>query len=223
MSRAPCPLLQLDSTKMLPLQNQELIPTSNTIIGGTTAKFKDSWTYPSVYAALPDHVSSGIHSITFTILSLKHLNYPNSSVSIGVVDSSCPFLKLDEAFGKMNSSGSIVFSSEGYVTSSSNWMRQSSSSYERFKEGDCVRIEVNLSSCPSTVSFFVNGAAGRCFGMNLPSSVIVAVSFFVASSFQMCISDDTSSIRIDQISQLSHPTPLPQGMDSVQWLSNFDP
>ncbi|KAK2951130.1 hypothetical protein BLNAU_13973 [Blattamonas nauphoetae] len=71
----------------------------------------------------------------------------------------------------------------------------SSESYEDchsvLKEGDCVRMEVDLDSTPRTVQFFVNGWAGMCYMSGLPSSVRIGFS----------VAGKGTSFRINNISR----------------------
>ncbi|KAK2963691.1 hypothetical protein BLNAU_1256 [Blattamonas nauphoetae] len=102
---------------------------------------------------------------------------------------------------------SVGLNSSGYLY----WNTPSSPSSQRrhivLKEGDCVRIEVDLESTPRTVQFFVNGQAVDSYVSGIPSSVLIG--------FSVCAQG--TSFRIDNISHLSRPTPISEEMEEIEW------
>ncbi|KAK2946602.1 hypothetical protein BLNAU_18438 [Blattamonas nauphoetae] len=155
-------------------------------------------------ALLTDPFTSGIVSITLTILSLPSLF---SSIRFGLMDSNNPFPALGEEIGLNVScllfsllifSDSVGLSPDGslyYNTPSSDSFRRSN--FPQI-EGDCVRMEVDLDSTLRTLQFFVNGEAGERYMSGIPSSVRIGFS----AKYQGI------SFRIDNVSRLSRPTPI---------------
>ncbi|KAK2957296.1 hypothetical protein BLNAU_7674 [Blattamonas nauphoetae] len=101
--------------------------------------------------------TSGVVSITITILSIQH-----GILSFGLMDSSSPIPKIGEILGYnvKNSVGLNRFGKLWIYTPSEHSLKHCTSILH---EGDCVRMEVDLDSKPRTVQFFVNGEAGERF------------------------------------------------------------
>ncbi|KAK2942435.1 hypothetical protein BLNAU_22668 [Blattamonas nauphoetae] len=74
------------------------------------------------------------------------------------------------------------------------------------RDGDCVRMEVDMDSTPRTVQFFVNGESGECFVSGLPLSVRIAFTVSVVETF----------LRIDRIAQQERPTPITPEMTEIK-------
>ncbi|KAK2957334.1 hypothetical protein BLNAU_7712 [Blattamonas nauphoetae] len=145
-----------------------------------------------------DIITSGVVSISISLCKLPKFFW-HAQLSFGFMDSSFPVPKVGCALGN-SVKNSVGLSSNGNL----NFNTPSSNSFEdchsELKEGDCVRMEVDLDSTPRTVQFFVNGEAGRCYVSGIPSSVRIG---------------DTS-FRIDNISRISQPTPISEGMNEVK-------
>ncbi|KAK2946610.1 hypothetical protein BLNAU_18446 [Blattamonas nauphoetae] len=145
--------------------------------------------------------TSGIVTITITFLSLPYFPF-----TFGLMDSTSPLNNWGKALG-WNVNNSVGLSTDGNL----NFNASSSFSYKRCHprqdEGDCVRMEIDLNSTPRTVQFFVNGEAGRFYVSGIPSSVRIGFSIF----------EKQTSFRIDNISRLSRPTPILEGMEEVKF------
>ncbi|KAK2950084.1 hypothetical protein BLNAU_15006 [Blattamonas nauphoetae] len=142
-------------------------------------------------ALLTDPFTSGIVSITITILSLPSLF---SSIRFGLMDSNNPIPAVGEDLG------CVVKNSVGLDRYGQLWFKTPS------PEGDCVRMEVDLDSTPRTLQFFVNDKAGRSYMSGIPSSVRIGFS----------VMGEGASFRIDNIFRLSRPTSISEGMNKVE-------
>ncbi|KAK2957275.1 hypothetical protein BLNAU_7653 [Blattamonas nauphoetae] len=122
------------------------------------------------------------------------------------MDSTSPIPAIGEALGRevKNSVGLNKFGDLDHNTPSETSGRYY---HSELKEGDCVRMEVDLESTPRTVQFFVNGQAGMCYVSEIPSSVRIGCSAL----------GEGTSFRIDNVSRLSRPTLIPQGMEEFRW------
>ncbi|KAK2949955.1 hypothetical protein BLNAU_15097 [Blattamonas nauphoetae] len=152
-------------------------------------------------ALLSDPFTSGVVSVTITILSLEW-----GSMCFGLMDSNSPIHKHGEALG-FRVENSVGHNNYGVLicnTPSSHLFRDS---HSRQTEGDCVRMEVDLDSTPRTVQFFMNGEAGWCYVSGIPSSVRIGCSTIGLGT----------SLRIDNISHISQPTPISEKMRHVKW------
>ncbi|KAK2957299.1 hypothetical protein BLNAU_7677 [Blattamonas nauphoetae] len=147
--------------------------------------------------------TSGVVSITITILSSSNLY---CQVNFGLMDSKSPIPKIGEILG------AGVKDSVGLDQYGSLWINTPSSDsgqyyHSELKEGDCVRMEVDLDSTPRTVQFFVNGEAGECYVSGIPSSVRIGFS----------VRGPETAFRIDNISRLPRSTPILEGMRGIKW------
>ncbi|KAK2957280.1 hypothetical protein BLNAU_7658 [Blattamonas nauphoetae] len=136
----------------------------------------------------------GHFSIARTILTrTEH----DDNIVVGLMDSNNPIPAVGEILG-IHVKNSVGFSTVGHLT----FNTPSSDSYRQSTfpqiEGDCVRMEVDLDSTPRTVQFFVNGEAFRFYISGIPSSVRIGCSVIYQGT----------SIRIDNISHISQPTPM---------------
>ncbi|KAK2942063.1 hypothetical protein BLNAU_9989 [Blattamonas nauphoetae] len=102
-------------------------------------------------------------------------------VRIGVLDTTSPIPEVGESIGTF--------------------------CHSKLKEGDCVRMEVEMDSNPRTLQFFVNGESGRCFVSGLPRSVRIGFSVF----------GQGTSFRIDRIAEQQRPTPIAPDMREFVW------
>ncbi|KAK2958430.1 hypothetical protein BLNAU_6700 [Blattamonas nauphoetae] len=170
---------------------------------------------------IEDAFTQGVVSISTTLLSLP-IAYPytshsiisasdlNGMVSLGLQDSSSPVPKFSEDLGMDVKDSVSLDSLSGSIwrnTPSSPFKGPSTNCHSKMKEGDCLRMEVNLDSTPRTVQFFVNGKSGDCFVSGLPASVRIG---FASPA------EDTS-FRIDRITRLSQPTPITPEMIELKW------
>ncbi|KAK2951089.1 hypothetical protein BLNAU_13932 [Blattamonas nauphoetae] len=120
-------------------------------------------------ALLSDPFTSGIISITITILSKR-----DTYIAVGLMDYSSRILKLGEELGD-NVNYSVGLSSNGNLWVNTPSLYSCEDCHSWLKEGDNVRMEVDLDSTHRTVQFFVNGEAGRCYMSGIPSSVRIGV------------------------------------------------
>ncbi|KAK2952217.1 hypothetical protein BLNAU_12776 [Blattamonas nauphoetae] len=141
---------------------------------------------------ISDPFTSGVVSITITLLSLQE---NNGDIVFGVIDSNLPIPAFGQLLGKwirpsvgLNRDGNIYYASFSLETYC----------HPELEEGDCVRMEINLDSTPRTLQFFVNGEAGQCYEVVPPRSVRIGFS----------VAGKGTSFRIDNISRLSQPTPI---------------
>ncbi|KAK2957276.1 hypothetical protein BLNAU_7654 [Blattamonas nauphoetae] len=132
------------------------------------------------------------------------------------MDSSSPIPKIGEGLGWNIESpffSLLIFSdSVGLARFGSFWFNTPSSGsgqyyHSELKEGDCVRMEVDLDSTPRTLQFFVNGEAVQWYVSGIPSSVRIGFSVAYLTAY----------FRIDNISRLTRPTPISDGMYEVMW------
>ncbi|KAK2946618.1 hypothetical protein BLNAU_18454 [Blattamonas nauphoetae] len=113
------------------------------------------------------------------------------------MNSASPLPEIGEELG-YNVKNSIALNRLGWLYLSTPSSRSGQYCHSELKEGDCVRMEVDLDSTPRTVQFFVKGKAGRCYMSGIPSSVRIGFS----------VKGEGTSFRIDNISRLSRPTPI---------------
>ncbi|KAK2951118.1 hypothetical protein BLNAU_13961 [Blattamonas nauphoetae] len=156
---------------------------------------------------LSNPFTSGVVSITMTLLSKRYGN-----VVVGLMDSASPIPKTDETLGSdvkspffsdLIFSDSVGLNRSGDLCFNTPSLYSCEDSHHELKEGDCVGMEVDLDSTPQTVQFFVNGVAGECYMTGIPSSVRIGFTVYgVGTSF-----------RIDNISHLSQPIPISEGMN----------
>ncbi|KAK2941963.1 hypothetical protein BLNAU_23116 [Blattamonas nauphoetae] len=158
---------------------------------------------------LGDPVTTGIVSVTLTILSLPAINYFTGRVYFGLLDSPTPVPDFGDHIG-LNLKNSVALDSStgriNSVTPSTRRVTGPPLTYSHLKEGACVRMEVDMDSTPRTVQFFMNGKAGRFFVSGLPPSVRIGFSVFVQGT----------SFRIDRITRLTQQTPIAQEMEEIK-------
>ncbi|KAK2946026.1 hypothetical protein BLNAU_19037 [Blattamonas nauphoetae] len=152
---------------------------------------------------LPNIFTNGVISVEITILSL---DYDTGNIHFGLMDSSSPIPALGALLGS-RVRNSVSLNNDGYLNFSTTSSTLCSCYRSELAEGDCVRMEVDLDSTPRTLQFFVNGDAGWCYVSGIPSSVRIGTS----------VKGDGTSFRIDNISRLSHPTPILEEMMEVKW------
>ncbi|KAK2957293.1 hypothetical protein BLNAU_7671 [Blattamonas nauphoetae] len=145
-------------------------------------------------------------NLTFTILSS-----PSGTLSFGLMDSSYRIPVIGEELG-VHVKYSVCLDRFGYLDHNTPSETSGRYYHSHLKEGDCVRMEVDLVSTPRTLQFFVNGEAGECYVSGIPSSVRIGVSLFGTGT----------SFRIDNISRLSRPTPISEGMNKFKCLSLWE-
>ncbi|KAK2946919.1 putative Protein kinase domain containing protein [Blattamonas nauphoetae] len=156
-------------------------------------------------ALLYDPFTSGIVSITFSILRIAFCR-GSGTIAFGLMKSNSPLPQVGELLGnKVKNSISLNRSGSLWVKTPSSHSLQDC--HTVLREGDSVRMEVDLSSTPRTVQFFVNGEAGECYMSGIPSSVRIGSS----------IRGGGGSFRIDSISRLSQPSPILEGMLEIKW------
>ncbi|KAK2952896.1 hypothetical protein BLNAU_12217 [Blattamonas nauphoetae] len=129
---------------------------------------------------------------------------------IGLLDSTAAVPKLGDALGYIVKDSLSSFSFNGGLyrnTPSTGHQYRFDSCHSYLKEGDCVRMEVDMESTPRTVLFFVNGESGRCFVSGIPRSVRIGFS----------VSGQGTSFRIDRIAKQQRPTPLTPEMREITW------
>ncbi|KAK2947833.1 hypothetical protein BLNAU_17253 [Blattamonas nauphoetae] len=158
---------------------------------------------------LGDSVTKGTVSVTMTILSLP---IPNrvGSVRMGLVQSTAAVPQLGEFIGWDVKDSLSLNSSTGNLsrnTPSTGYSPQFEFCHSQLKEGDCVRMEVDMDSKPRTVQFFVNGKCGFSFVSGLPPSV--RIGFAVSGQGTFC--------RIDRIARQERPTPITPEMREITW------
>ncbi|KAK2949961.1 hypothetical protein BLNAU_15104 [Blattamonas nauphoetae] len=163
-----------------------------------TQKIDASFDWSS--ALLSDPFTSGVVSVTFTILSSP------GNFHFGLMNFNDPIPKVGEALG-WNVKDSVSLSKYGNLNYTTPSIRSNQRCHFFLNFGDCVRMEVDLDSTPRTVQFFRNGEAGRCYVSGIPSSVRIGCS-------ARCL---TTSFRIDNISRLSQPTPFSEKRVEVEW------
>ncbi|KAK2949964.1 hypothetical protein BLNAU_15107 [Blattamonas nauphoetae] len=127
-------------------------------------------------------------------------------IRFGLMDSTSRIPEIGEALG-CQVHDSVSLDQYGYLNYNTPSIRSYHDCHPSLHEGDCVRMEVDLDSIPRTVKFFVNGEAGECYMSGIPSSVRIGFSVY----------GEGLSFRIDNISRLSRPTPLSEGMNEVKW------
>ncbi|KAK2946922.1 putative RhoGEF domain containing protein [Blattamonas nauphoetae] len=130
----------------------------------------------------------------------------SGTIAFGLMKSNSPLPQVGELLGnKVKNSISLNRSGSLWVKTPSSHSLQDC--HTVLREGDSVRMEVDLSSTPRTVQFFVNGEAGECYMSGIPSSVRIGSS----------IRGGGGSFRIDSISRLSQPSPILEGMLEIKW------
>ncbi|KAK2944797.1 putative Mitogen-activated protein kinase kinase kinase 5 [Blattamonas nauphoetae] len=142
-------------------------------------------------------------SVEVVILSL---NGDDCGICVGLMDSSNAVPKIGESLGSQVPS-SVSLSEKGRLLFNTPSSHSSRSAHPPLKNGDRVRIEVDLESTPRKVLFLVNGETGRSFVSGIPSSVRIGFSVLGIGT----------SLRIDNISRLSRPTPTTKLMKEVKW------
>ncbi|KAK2947837.1 hypothetical protein BLNAU_17257 [Blattamonas nauphoetae] len=163
--------------------------------------------YSSILLKTP--ITQGIISVTITLLSLPIPNYLGD-VRVGLLDSTAPVPKFRYALGSSVKDSVALDSSTGLLwcnTPSTQHTYLSASCHSKLKEGDCVRMEVDMNSTPRTVQFFVNGESGRSFVSGLPPSVRIGFTIYGKGTF----------FRIDRIAEQQSSTLFAPRMRNVTW------
>ncbi|KAK2951395.1 putative Mitogen-activated protein kinase kinase kinase 5 [Blattamonas nauphoetae] len=119
---------------------------------------------------LADVFRNGVISVDFTIISL----IDNGGIFFGLVDSTSPLPKTHEAVG-CDVKNSVSLDKFGRLDLNTPLSDSFEECHNHLKEGDCVRMEVDLDSTPRTVRFFVNSEAGECYMSGIPSSVRIGL------------------------------------------------
>ncbi|KAK2947839.1 hypothetical protein BLNAU_17259 [Blattamonas nauphoetae] len=120
--------------------------------------------YSSIVLKTP--ATNGILSVTLVILSLPNVGYGPGGIMIGLLDSTAPVPEVAQCLGIQMKNSVSISSSSGLLWIHRQLVQdvpQHESCHFFLKEGDCVRMEVDMESTPRTVQFFVNGESGRCF------------------------------------------------------------
>ncbi|KAK2952237.1 hypothetical protein BLNAU_12796 [Blattamonas nauphoetae] len=194
---APTPLQTLPSLDFTNPSNYSL---DRTTITGTDHGHNKDGSSPWSSVLLSDTYTSGVVSVTITILSNRY-----GALRFGLMDSNNPIPEIDEVLGA-GVKNSISLDTSGHLNINTPSSRSFLPSHFRLKEGVCVRMEVDLDSTPRKVQFFVNGEAGRRYVSGIPSSVRIGFSVW----------REGISFRIDNISRLSQPTPISKEMVEVK-------
>ncbi|KAK2947840.1 hypothetical protein BLNAU_17260 [Blattamonas nauphoetae] len=153
---------------------------------------------------LKEKITSGVVSMTLTLLCQR------GAINFGLIDSNTPVPKLGDAVGSDVENSVSLYSCYGLLyhnTPSTSHEIDVKYCHSVLREGDCVRMEVDMESTPRTVQFFVNGETGQCFVSGLPPSVRVGFSAYAQES----------SFRIDRISKQEKPTPITPEMEEIKW------
>ncbi|KAK2949963.1 putative Protein kinase domain containing protein [Blattamonas nauphoetae] len=121
----------------------------------------------------PSHFHVKIKEITRTGVGRNQRGHA-ARMYFGLMDSRQPLPTIDETLGYdvKHSVGLNRYSDLIFNTPSS---RSNAHCHSWLKEGDCVRMEVDLDSTSRTVQFFVNGKAVKDYVSGLPSSVRIGV------------------------------------------------
>ncbi|KAK2941967.1 hypothetical protein BLNAU_23120 [Blattamonas nauphoetae] len=154
-------------------------------------------------------ITKGIVSVTMTTLSLPMLAL-SGEIIFGLLDSTAPVPKFGEELGLTVNDSLSLLSVTGWLyrnTPSTQHTPHYTSCHSELREGDCVRMEVDMDSNPRTVQFFVNGESGESFVSGLPPSVRIGFTIYGLET----------SFRIDKITQQEKPTPIAPEMEQIQW------
>ncbi|KAK2946702.1 putative Protein kinase domain containing protein [Blattamonas nauphoetae] len=146
---------------------------------------------------------NGVISVEVMILSLK---YGTGDVYFGLLDSTSPLPNIGESIG-YDVANSVSINRYGRLYCYSPSFRSLENCCPGPKDGDCIRMEVDLDSTPRTVQFFLNGRAGYCFVSGIPSSVRIGFS----------VGATGTSFRIDRISRLSKRAPIMDDVKELKW------
>ncbi|KAK2945575.1 hypothetical protein BLNAU_19481 [Blattamonas nauphoetae] len=155
-------------------------------------------------------VTQGIFSVTVIVLSLSNIVYHAGVVRMGLFDSTAVVHKLSDALGsEVEDSLSLETDSCWLALNTPSTRHQSRHEYyfSELREGDCVRMEVDMDSKPRTVHFFVNGQNGRSFVSSLSPSVRICFT----------VEGQETSFRIDRIAEQQSPTPITPEMTEIKW------
>ncbi|KAK2949361.1 hypothetical protein BLNAU_15741 [Blattamonas nauphoetae] len=128
-------------------------------------------------------ISQGILSVTITVLSLPRRRNHFGVVWFGLLDSIAAVPKFREALGYNVKDSVSLTSSIGDLyrnAPSTGHEEQFAACHSDLREGDCVRMEVDMESTPRTVQFFVNGQSGYSFVSGLPPSVRIGQNCYFA-------------------------------------------
>ncbi|KAK2941968.1 hypothetical protein BLNAU_23121 [Blattamonas nauphoetae] len=111
-------------------------------------------------------ITQGIVSVTLTILSVPIHVYDPGRVLIGLLDSTAAVPEMAQCLGYEVQDSVLISSSTGLLYLHHRLIEDiPRKAYRRYnlRNGDCVRMEVDMDSNPRTVQFFVNGHNKACF------------------------------------------------------------
>ncbi|KAK2957966.1 hypothetical protein BLNAU_7142 [Blattamonas nauphoetae] len=215
---------QVENTpaRLVSLPRLLIVDPSHFIVDGTTitrSTFGLNWQPSPIESPLfiEKAITEGVVSVTLTILALFEIK-ETEGIHLGLFDSTASLSLIEDSMkrGYDQRLGCDVYNSVAMKSChGSLWCRKSSAKHNialqlchsDLKNGDCVRMEVNMDSTPRTLQFFVNGAAGYSYVSGLPSSVRIGIS---VSCFRI-------SFRFDRITHNHRPTPIPPGMTEIKW------
>ncbi|KAK2943245.1 hypothetical protein BLNAU_21817 [Blattamonas nauphoetae] len=151
-------------------------------------------------------ITTGILSVTLVILSLPNVGYGPGGIMIGLLDSTAPVPEVAQCLGIQMKNSVSISSSSGLLWIHRLFVQddpQHESCHFFLKEGDCVRMEVDMDSTPRTVHFFVNGESGRCF-VTADSVELSLFCLFKTRKYEVSLSRP-SSLRNHSIYLPTHP------------------
>ncbi|KAK2957264.1 hypothetical protein BLNAU_7858 [Blattamonas nauphoetae] len=160
LPQTQCAPTHLHALPLLLFSDPSHFSVDRTSITRTDSGRSDDGTPVWSSALISDPFTSGIVSITITILSLY-----GGTFSVGIENSTNPTPNVNESLGD-----SVGLSTHGYISIKTPSSFPIQSCHSRLKEFDCIRMEVDLDSTPRTVQFFVNGKAGETLVMD-PKSI----------------------------------------------------
>ncbi|KAK2950105.1 hypothetical protein BLNAU_14907 [Blattamonas nauphoetae] len=155
---------------------------------------------------IADTFSSGVISVSLTVLSLPLGKTCRGDICFGLMDAASAIPRIDEKLGTTIRS-SVCVDSFGSVWTNTSTSHPSRLCLSRLNEDDLFRMEVDLDSNPRKVQFFKNGESGKCFVSHIPRSVKIGFSVTIQGT----------SFRVENVARLSQPTTLVDGMTELIW------
>ncbi|KAK2950148.1 putative Maternal embryonic leucine zipper kinase [Blattamonas nauphoetae] len=155
---------------------------------------------------IADTFSSGVISVSLTVLSLPLGKASRGDICFGLMDAASAIPRIDEKLGTTVRS-SVCVDSFGSVWTYTSTSHPSRLCLSRLNEDDTFRMEVDLDSNPRKVQFFKNGESGKCFVSHLPRSVKIGFSVTIQGT----------SFRVENVARLSQPTTLVDGIAELVW------
>ncbi|KAK2960645.1 putative Protein kinase domain containing protein [Blattamonas nauphoetae] len=155
---------------------------------------------------IADTFSSGVISISLTVLSLPLGKTCRGDICFGLMDAASAIPRIDEKLGT-TVRNSVCVDSFGSVWTNTSTSHPSRLCLSRLNEDDSFRMEVDLDLNPRKVQFFKNGESGKCFVSHLPRSVKIGFSVTIQGT----------SFRVENVTLLSQPTALVDGMAELVW------